>query len=110
MNAKVALDPVSVSFGAVPSGSGQTMKSTVTLTNLSGASQTVNLSISGQPATGVKYSVSPPSLTIAAGAKADISVSMTLAKGATAAGRQAYLEVAAGGANVAHAALFTLVK
>ena len=80
------------------------------LTNLSGAAQTLNLSISGQPATGVKYSVSPQSVTIAAGAKADVSVTMTLAKGAAAAGRQAYLEVAAGGANVAHAALFTLVK
>ena len=89
---------------------GRRCKSTVTLNNLSGASQTVNLSISGQPATGVKYSVSPQSVTIAAGAKADVSVTMTLAKGAAAAGRQAYLEVAAGGANVAHAALFTLVK
>jgi hypothetical protein len=69
VNAKVALDPVSVSFGAVPSGSGQTMTSTVTLTNVSSASQTVSLAISGQPATGVKYSVSPSSLTIAAGAR-----------------------------------------
>jgi len=48
VNAKVALDPVSLSFGSVPSGSGQTMQSTVTLTNLTGASQTLTLSISGQ--------------------------------------------------------------
>ena len=59
VNAKIALDPVSVSFGAVPSGSGQTMKSTVTLSNISSGSQTVTLAISGQPASGVKYSVSP---------------------------------------------------
>jgi len=110
VNAKVALDPVSLSFGSVPSGSGQTMQSTVTLTNLTGASQTLTLSISGQPATGVNYSVSPQSVTIAGGAKADISVTMMLAKGAAPAGRQAYLEVTASGGNVAHAALFTLVK
>ena len=110
VNAKIALDPVSVSFGAVPSGSGQTMKSTVTLSNISSGSQTVTLAISGQPASGVKYSVSPPSVTIAAGASANVTVTMTLAKGAAAAGRQAYLEINAGGANVAHAALFTLVK
>ena len=110
VNAKVALDPVSVSFGAVPSGSGQTMRSMVTLTNISGASQTLSLSIPVQPATGVSYSVSPQSVTIAAGAKADITVTMMLAKGAAPSGRQAYLEVAGSGGNVAHAALFTLVK
>ena len=110
VNAKVALDPVSLSFGAVPSGSGQTMRSMVTLTNISGASQTLSLSIPVQPATGVSYSVSPQSVTIAAGAKADITVTMMLAKGAAPSGRQAYLEVAGSGGNVAHAALFTLVK
>ena len=82
----------------------------MTLTNISGASQTLSLSIPVQPATGVSYSVSPQSVTIAAGAKADITVTMMLVKGATPAGRQAYLEVAASGSNVAHAALFTLVK
>jgi hypothetical protein len=110
VNAKVALDPVSVSFGAVPSGSGQTMKSTVTLTNVTGGSLSYGLSISGQPAADVVYSVSPSNLTLAAGASADVTVTMTSKKGAAAVGRQAYLEIATGGANVAHAALFTLVK
>jgi hypothetical protein len=110
VNAKVALDPVSVSFGAVPSGSGQTMKSTVTLTNVTGGSLSYGLSISGQPAADVVYSVSPSNVTLAAGASADVTVTMTSKKGAAAVGRQAYLEIATGGANVAHAALFTLVK
>jgi minor extracellular serine protease Vpr len=111
VSAAVALDPVSVSFGAVPSGSGQTLKSTVTLSNLSGAAQTFKLSISGQPKADVLYSVSPTNVTIKGGESADVTVTMTSKKGAAAAGRQAYLEIAAGGgANVAHAALFTLVK
>jgi subtilisin family serine protease len=110
VNAKVALDPVSVSFGAVASGSGQTRRMTVTLTNLSGASQTYTLSISGQPANSVAYSVSQPSVTLAAGAKANVTVTMTASQGASAGGKQAYLEVNTADGAIAHAALFTIVK
>ena len=110
VNAKVALDPVSLSFGAVPSGSGQTRRMTVTLTNISGGPQTYSLSISGQPTNSVLYSVNPSSVTIAAGAKSDVSVTMTSSKGALAGGKQAYLEINAAGGNIAHAALFTWVK
>ncbi|MEO7339162.1 MAG: S8 family serine peptidase [Caldimonas sp.] len=109
VQAKVALDPVSVSFGAVPSGSGQSRKSTVTLSNLSGAPQTYALSVSGQPSSGVLYGV-PASVTVQAGAKVDVVVTMTAVAGAETGGRQAYLEIGAGGATVAHAALFTFVK
>jgi subtilisin family serine protease len=110
VNARVALDPVSLGFGAVASGSGQTRQMSVTLTNVSAASQTYSLSVSGQPASGVVYSVSPSSVTLAAGAKANVTLRMTAAQGAPAGGKQAYLEVNAGGGNAAHAALFTLVK
>jgi subtilisin family serine protease len=111
VSAKVALDPVSLSFGAVPSGSGQTRQLAVTLTNLSAGSQTYSLSVSGQPATGVVYGVSPSSVTLAAGAKANVAVTMTASQGASAGGKQAYLEIsAAGSGNIAHAALFTWVK
>jgi len=110
VNAKVALDPVSLGFGAVASGSGQTRQMSVTLTNLSGAAQTYSLSVSGQPASGVVYSVNKPSLTLAAGAKANLTVTMSASQGASAGGKQAYLEVNAGAGNIAHAALFTLVK
>jgi minor extracellular serine protease Vpr len=110
VSAKVALDPVSLSFGAVPSGSGQTRRMTVTLNNISGSAQTYSLSVSGQPADSVVYSVSPSSVPILAGAKSDVSVTMTASRGASAGGKQAYLEINAGGGNVAHAALFTWVK
>jgi minor extracellular serine protease Vpr len=114
VTAKVALDPVSLSFGAVPSGSGQTRRMNVTLTNISGSPQTYSLSVSGQPADdSVVYSVNPLSVTILAGAKSDVSVTMTTSKGALAGGKQAYLEINIGigsGVNIAHAALFTWVK
>ena len=110
VSAKVALDPVSLSFGAAPSGSGQTRRMTVTLTNLSGGPQTYALSISGQPANGVAYSVDQPSVTVAAGAKADVTVTMTASQGASVGGKQAYLEISTAGEIIAHAALFTLVK
>ena len=110
VNAKVALDPVSLSFGAVPSGSGKTLRMTVTLTNVSGAAQTYTLSIGGQPANSVAYSVGQPSVTLAAGAKADVTVTMSASQGASVGGKQAYLEISTAGENIAHAALFTLVK
>jgi minor extracellular serine protease Vpr len=110
VNAKVALDPVSLSFGAVPSGSGQTRQLAVTLTNVSGGPQTYSLSVSGQPGNGVVYSVSPPAVTIAAGAKSNVNVTMSASRGASAGGKQAYLEISSGGGNIAHAALFTWVK
>lgn len=110
VSAKVGLDPVSLSFGAVASGSGQTRRMTVTLTNLSGGSQTYALGISGQPANGVAFSVDQPAVTVAAGAKVDVTVTMSASKGASVGGKQAYLEISAAGGIIAHAALFTLVK
>jgi hypothetical protein len=50
-------------------------------------------------------------VTLAAGAKANVAVTMTASQGASAGGKQAYLEIsAAGSGNIAHAALFTWVK
>ena len=40
VNAKVGLSPVSVSFGAIPSGAGQTKSIAISLTNLTGAPAT----------------------------------------------------------------------
>ena len=110
VNAKVGVDPVSLSFGAVPSGSGQTLQKSVTLTNLSAGPLTYSLSVTGQPANSVAYSVAPSSLTIAAGAKADVTVTMSSVQGASGGGKQAFLVVSSGGGQVAHAALFTLIK
>jgi minor extracellular serine protease Vpr len=110
VTAKVGFDPVSLSFGAVPSGSGQTRRMSFTLTNLSDSAQTYVLSISGQPVGGVAYSVDRPSVTVAAGATSEVGVTMISAQHAPAGGKQAYLEVATADGNVAHAALFTQVK
>jgi hypothetical protein len=62
--------------------------------------------VSGAPAEGVQYSVSPASVTLAAGASTTVTVTMTADRGAPTGFYQAYLEV--GG--IAHAALFTLIK
>jgi minor extracellular serine protease Vpr len=80
----------------------------VTLTNTTGAAQTYSLAVSG-PAAGV-FSVSPSSVTLAAGASGAVTVTMNSSQGAATGGKQAYLEVGAGAANVAHAALYTVVK
>jgi minor extracellular serine protease Vpr len=108
VNAQVALDPVSVSFGAVPSGSGLSRQVNVTLTNTTSGPQTYSLSVSGPGA--ALYGVSPASITLAGGASGSAAVTMDSSKGAGTGGKQAWLEVGAGGANVAHAALYTLVK
>jgi hypothetical protein len=81
----------------------------VTLTNLGASSQTYSLAISGQPASSVVFSVSPPSVTIAAGGQTSVTVTMNAVQGAAAGPKQAFLDVGAGG-SIAHAALFTWVK
>ena len=108
VNAQVTLDPVSLSFNAVPSGSGQSRVLEMTLTNVSGAARTLDLAIGAQPG-GVSYSVSPSTVALAAGASAVVQVTMQTRVGATG-HQQAYLEILEGASSVAHAALFTLMK
>ncbi|MGE5347235.1 MAG: S8 family serine peptidase [Acidithiobacillales bacterium] len=110
VSAKVALDPVSVSFGAVPSGSGQTRTLDLTLSNLTGVSMTVSLSVGTSTGTGVSYSVTP-SVHIDGGASATVSVTMTANKGASFGDHQANLTISdSSGGEVAHAAVYTLIK
>jgi minor extracellular serine protease Vpr len=109
VQASVALDPVSVSFGAVPSGSGQTRQMVLTITNVSGSTKAVDLAVSGAPA-GVSFSVAPASLQLDAGMSASVTLTMSADRGAAVGPRQAMLTVSNAGAEVAHAALFTLVK
>jgi subtilisin family serine protease len=110
VKATVALDPVSLSFGGVPSGSGQTRQQSLTLSNLGSAAKTLSLSIGTPPATGVSYSVSPASVTLAAGASVSVTITMTAKVGATG-HQQASLEIDdEAGTNIAHAVLFTLLK
>ena len=108
VNAKVALDPVSVSFGSVPSGSSQTKTFNVTLTNLTGAAATFSLSIANTTGTGVTYSVTP-SVSLGAGASGTATVTMTAAKGSSRGFHQATLNISGRGGS-AHAAVFTFIK
>jgi len=107
--AKVALSPVSVSFGAVPAGSGQSRQQQVTLRNVSGGSQVYELAVTGG-GSGVAYSVSPASVQVAANESATVTVTMTAGKGAASGHAQASLEVSTAAGQVAHAVMFTLLK
>jgi len=108
-NATVALDPVSVSFGAVPSGSGQTKTFTLTLTNIGVGVQTFGVAVE-TGGSGVTFSVSPVSLSLAAGASGAVTVSMSAQKGAKLGDHQAKLSVSSGAAEIAHSVVYALIK
>ena len=108
--AVAALDPVSTSFGSVPSGSGQTRTATVTITNLAGSARTFAVSVGAAGGTGVSFSVSPTSVSLAAGASATVTITMTAAKGASFGDHAATLRISSGGSEVAHAVVYALVK
>jgi subtilisin family serine protease len=103
VNASVALDPVSLSFGSVPTGSSQTMTKTISLTSLTGpAGYTVSVGTSS--GTGVTYSVAPVST------DGTVTVTMSAVKGASGGDHFATLRVSRGGTEVAHAIVYTFVK
>jgi minor extracellular serine protease Vpr len=91
---------VSVSFGAVPSGSGQSATRTVSLTEL--ASGTYTASISASTGTGVTYSVAPTA--------GGFAITMSAAKGASGGIHQAKLTISNASGEVAHAAVATWIK
>jgi len=108
VNATVALDPVSISFGAVPSGSGQTQTFTLTLTNITASTQTFTVAIGAGG--GVGFSIPASSLTLVAGASGTVTVTMSADKGAAFGDHQATLTVSSGGTEVAHAAVYVFIK
>jgi subtilisin family serine protease len=111
VKADVVLDPVSVSFGAVPSGSGQTRTFPVTVMNAGTAERVFSVAIDPYgSAPGVTFSVAPASVTVGAAATATVTVTATFAKGAPAGDKQAWLVVREGGEMVAHAAVYAFVK
>ena len=110
VGARVALDPVSVSFGAVPSGSGQSRSVAVTVTDLgAGGSYSLRVTDVTPAKSGVSFELDKTSLALRAGESATVTVTMSAAKGAALADHQAALSVSAG-VEVAHAALYTFVK
>ncbi|HEY5436533.1 MAG TPA: S8 family serine peptidase [Candidatus Limnocylindrales bacterium] len=105
VKASVFLDPVSVSFGAVPSRSGQTKTFALAVTNTAATAATLSIVGSG---TGIAFRVSPAS--VEAGATATVTVTATFDKAAAAGDHQAQLNITVGTAQVAHAAVYAFVK
>jgi subtilisin family serine protease len=101
VGAKVALDPVSISFGAVPSGKGGSASKTITLSTLSGSGP-YSVTITGQSGGGVTFGASISGTTI--------TVTMTVAKGVPAGNRQGILRVTGPAGEVAHAAVYAFIK
>jgi len=110
VQATVAMDPVSLSFGAVPSGSGMSMQRSIELTNISGAAQTYTLQVVEASGSAVAFSVPGGAVTLASGESATVVVSMSALKGASVGPQQAVLQVSASASVVARAMLFTLIK
>ena len=110
VGAKVALDPVSVSFGAVPFGSGQSLTRSVTVTNLSGAAQTYSFSVTEPSGAGAVFAGPAQTLNLASGATGTVLVSMSAQRGIAAGNRQAVLQISAAGAVIANAMLYALIQ
>jgi subtilisin family serine protease len=111
VGATALLSPVSVSFGATPSGSGQTRSVAVTLLNAGDADVdwTVGIEAYGA-ATGVHFSTSVSSVSLAAGESVTFKVKAEFPKKVVKGNKQAWLVVADGSGLVAHAAVYALVK
>ena len=101
VDAAVALDPVSVSFGAVPSGSGQSDSRSVNLSTLSGSGP-YTVEVTNQTGVGVSFGASISGNTI--------TVTMSALKGIPAGSRQGTLRVKKNGTEIAHAAVFAFIK
>lgn len=110
VGAVAGLDPVSTSFGAVPAASGGTGSATLTVTNLSSSTATFTFAVDPASGTGVTFSVSTSALTVPGGGSATLTLTMRADKGTGAGDHQAYLRVSSGGAEVAHAAVYTFAK
>ncbi len=109
VEAKVALDPVSVSYGAVPSTSGQTRTATMTVRNISGGPLFLSFAVDSAPS-GVAFTLDKTSASVGAGEATTLIISMTAARGASFGGKHAKLLISSGGVDLAHAVLYALIK
>ncbi|HEY3334097.1 MAG TPA: S8 family serine peptidase [Candidatus Limnocylindrales bacterium] len=111
VGATALLGPVSVSFGATPSGSGMTKTTTVRISNGDTQAHTWSVAIAAYgTASGVTFSTSTSSVTIAAGASTTVTVTAAFSSAAPKGDKQAWLTVSSGNALVAHAAVYAFVK
>jgi subtilisin family serine protease len=101
VGAAVALDPVSVSFGSVPSISGQTRTATINVSTLNGPGAT-SVGVTNQTGGGVSFSASLSGSTI--------TVTMSEKQGAKAGDYQGTLRVYNGRKEIAHAVVYAFVK
>lgn len=109
--ADVVMSPVSVSFGAVPSGSGVTRTVPVTILNAGAAPRTFTVAIEPYgSATGVTFSVPAAAITIDPMKTATVTVTAVFTKAAAKGDKQAWLVVSESGSMVAHAAVYAFVK
>ena len=110
VDAPVALNPVSVSFGATPSGSGVTRTFAVTVFN-PGAARTLDVAIAAYgTSSGVTFSTSVSSVQVAADGSATFSVVAVFGKAAPAGNKQAWLTITDDDTLVAHAAVYAFVR
>ena len=111
MAARAALGPVSVSFGAVPAGAGQTKGTALVVTNVGTGTASWSLGVSAATGTGMSFSVTPSTVNLAAGASATVTVIDERGEGRLAwLTTRRRLTVAAGGAAIAHAVVYAIVK
>jgi len=106
--AKVAVGPVSTSFGAVPSGAGQRLAGTVQLSSLTGTPHLATVTVV-DPADAANFRTSATTVTVPANGTVSIPVSVALVKGAADGDYQAELRVATDGPNL-HSELYVHVK
>ena len=107
--AKVAVGPVSTSFGAVPSGSGQTLTQTVRLSSLTGTPLTLTVTVE-DPADAADFAAAPATVTVPATGSTTVRVTVALPKGAAPGDYSADLNLGLGGTEVAHSPLYVHVK
>jgi len=109
--ATALLDPVSVSFGSTPAGSGVTKSFTVRILNAGSSAATWHVGIAANgSASGVTFSTGTSSVTVGAGASATFTVNATFSKAASVGSKQAWLVVTDDAGLVAHAAVYARVK
>jgi minor extracellular serine protease Vpr len=110
-SATVLLDPVSISFGATPAGSGVTKTVRLRITNAGDAAAIYSVAIAPYgSAKGVTFSTSVANVALDAGDSAVITVKAVFAKKAPRGDKQAWLVLSDGTGMVAHAAVYARVK
>ena len=109
VDARIAVGPVSTTFGAVPSGAGRRLTTTVALSSLTERALTVRLSVD-DPADAADFTVSAQTVTVPAEGSTTVRVSVALPKGAAPGDYQGELNVSAGGTEVAHSELYVHVR